>query len=278
MPILRPRATLSALLAGLFAARPRRRPRTPRSATRTCGSAGALRCGTLAVPIDRSGRGPGQIGLARRASSPPASAPTDEAVVPLAGGPGQAALPFADDFAAVAEAAARAAATSLVFDQRGTGSSGAIGCFGDAGPELRDARSAPAPPRSAARAAFYRSIDSADDIEALRVAGGYRKLVLYGVSYGTRVALTYAARYPDRVAGLVLDSVVPLDGPGRVVAAVVRRAARACCASSAPAAPAGARRRARTPTCSALSQAPRRARRCSGPITGPDGTADHACA
>ena len=83
---------------------------------------------------------------------------------------------------------------------------------------------------------FYRSIDSAEDIEALRVAGGYRKLVLYGVSYGTRVALTYAARYPDRVAGLVLDSVVPLDGPdvwSRPSFAALPRVLRELCADGA---------------------------------------------
>ena len=83
---------------------------------------------------------------------------------------------------------------------------------------------------------FYRSIDSAQDIEALRVAGGYRKIVLYGVSYGTRVALTYAALHPDRVAALVLDSVVPLEGPdvwSRPSFAAVPRVVRDLCSGGA---------------------------------------------
>ncbi|MGH2832003.1 MAG: alpha/beta fold hydrolase, partial [Solirubrobacteraceae bacterium] len=42
---------------------------------------------------------------------------------------------------------------------------------------------------------------------------GYEKLVLYGTSYGTKVAELYAARYPQNVEALVLDSVVPPEGP-----------------------------------------------------------------
>jgi len=51
------------------------------------------------------------------------------------------------------------------------------------------------------------------DIEALRVAGGYEKLVIYGVSYGTKVATAYASAFPGRVESLVLDSVVTPEGP-----------------------------------------------------------------
>ena len=37
--------------------------------------------------------------------------------------------------------------------------------------------------------------------------------MLFGVSYGTKVALDYAAEYPANVESLVLDSVVPPEGP-----------------------------------------------------------------
>lgn len=177
---------------------------------RACGSQGTLRCGTLAVPLDRSGAVSGSIGL-EHSVLPAGATAVSEAVVPLAGGPGQSALPFAGDFASSLKPLL-AGRDLVVFDQRGTGSSGALGCFGEAGPSSSTQVRACAAALGGSRA-FYRSIDSAQDIEALRVAGGYRKLVLYGVSYGTRVALTYAARYPDRVAALVLDSVVPLEGP-----------------------------------------------------------------
>ncbi len=55
--------------------------------------------------------------------------------------------------------------------------------------------------------------ESVQDIEAVREALGYEKLVLYGTSYGTKVALEYAERYPEHVEALVLDSVVLPEGP-----------------------------------------------------------------
>jgi len=266
MPSLRPRATTSALLAGVILAATAV-PAQAELGGRACGSAGTQRCGTLPVPIDRSGGVPGQVGLAE-AVQPAGVTPTDEAVVPLAGGPGQAALPFVDDFAQSLKPLL-GSRDLLVFDQRGTGSSGAIGCFGAAGPSSGTQVSACASALGGARA-FYRSIDSADDIEALRVAGGYRKLVLYAVSYGTRVALTYAARYPDRVAGLVLDSVVPLEGPdvwARPSFGAVARVLRSLCLGSAC-------KRA-TPSVNAdLKALSRHLGRTpiSGSITGPDGS------
>ena len=86
--------------------------------TRACGDAGALRCGTLEVPLDRSGGTGGVVGLAYARG--PASAATDQAVVPLAGGPGQAALPFTADFGESLKALLPGR-DLLVFDQRGTG-------------------------------------------------------------------------------------------------------------------------------------------------------------
>ena len=50
----------------------------------------------------------------------------------------------------------------------------------------------------------------------MRHAAGYEKLVLYGTSYGTKVALEYAERYPQHVEALVLDSVVREQRAGTV--------------------------------------------------------------
>src|SRR6202035_1082460 len=60
---------------------------------------------------------------------------------------------------------------------------------------------------------LYTTADTVADIEAIRKAGGYEKLVLYGTSYGTKVAERYAQEYPSNVEALVLDSVVPPSGP-----------------------------------------------------------------
>lgn len=55
----------------------------------------------------------------------------------------------------------------------------------------------------------YTSAETADDIEDLRVALGYPQINLYGLSYGTRLALTMARRHPGSVRAMVLDSVLP---------------------------------------------------------------------
>ncbi|HEY6758735.1 MAG TPA: alpha/beta hydrolase [Baekduia sp.] len=175
-----------------------------------CPTAG-YQCAHVDVPLDRTGAVPGNVSLAVERVVAPTN-PDNVAVVPLAGGPGQAALPLAETFAQVL-APAIANRDLLVFDQRGTGSSGALSCsaLGEQESILKIASSC-AGQLGAARGS-YRTADSVQDIEALRVAGGYSKLVLFGVSYGTKVAEEYAAAYPQNVEALVLDSVVLPEGP-----------------------------------------------------------------
>jgi pimeloyl-ACP methyl ester carboxylesterase len=169
-------------------------------------------CSTVTVPLDRSGAVAGTVGL-KLERLQAGAAPSASAVVALAGGPGQAALPLAP---ATARALAPALTTRdlLVFDQRGTGSSGPLGCSALDGVEALASIGA-AFERCAlqigGRRGAYTTQESVADIEAVRQATGYGKLVLFGVSYGTKVALEYAERYPQNVEALVLDSVVPPD-------------------------------------------------------------------
>jgi pimeloyl-ACP methyl ester carboxylesterase len=175
-----------------------------------CTPAG-FQCGSVAVPLDRSGATPGTVTLAAT-RVPAATNPARTAVVALAGGPGQAALPLAPDFAEVL-GAGLATRDLLVFDQRGTGASGSLQCSAletGAG-SLTSAVQRCADQLGPARA-FFTTAQSVQDLESLRVEAGYDKLVLFGVSYGTKVAEDYAAAYPGNVAGLVLDSVVPPEG------------------------------------------------------------------
>jgi pimeloyl-ACP methyl ester carboxylesterase len=175
-----------------------------------CPTAG-YQCARVDVPLDRSGALPGTVSLAvSRVVA--ATNPSKVAVVPLAGGPGQAALPLSQTFAQIL-APAIDSRDLLVFDQRGTGSSGALSCssLNQQGTIVKLA-TACANELGAGRGS-YRTADTVQDIEALRVAGGYDKLVLFGVSYGTKVAEDYAAAYPNNVEALVLDSVVLPDGP-----------------------------------------------------------------
>ena len=119
------------------------------------------------------------------------------------------------EFIAKALAPALSARDLLVFDQRGTGASNPLSCAAfesfaarTLGQLFEQCALQIGPARGA-----YTTQESVQDIEALRQAAGYERLVLYGTSYGTKVALEYAALYPQHVEALVLDSVVPADGP-----------------------------------------------------------------
>ena len=56
----------------------------------------------------------------------------------------------------------------------------------------------------------YNSIESADDIDAVRRALGHEKIVLWGTSYGSHLALAYLRRHREHVARAVLMKV---EGP-----------------------------------------------------------------
>ena len=182
------------------------------------------------MPLDRSAAVAGAIRLraarirSRRPSRPP--------VIGLTGGPGQAGAYFITDYAFLLPTAGR---DLVLFDQRGTGASGLLRC-----PSLERSRISTFERAAAtcgrtlgARRSFYTSADSADDIEALRIRLGVAQIALYAISYGTRVAVEYARRYPDRVERMILDSAVGIDAPdalaretfeavGRVLNAVCR--------------------------------------------------------
>ncbi len=57
----------------------------------------------------------------------------------------------------------------------------------------------------------YNSAQNAADIAVLRKALGYEEWNLYGVSYGSRVALTVLRDHPQGVRSAILDSVQPID-------------------------------------------------------------------
>ena len=73
------------------------------------------------------------------------------------------------------------------------------------------------------------------DLDAVRAALGYPRVNLWGGSYGTRVALAYLRRHPDRVRSMVLDGVAPARG-WWCRATSGRRASRRCtrCSPRAP--------------------------------------------
>jgi pimeloyl-ACP methyl ester carboxylesterase len=168
------------------------------------------------VPLDRAGAAPGTVGLSVERLQA-GIAPSASAVLALAGGPGQAANPYASFMAKSLTPALRTRDLG-VFDQRGTGTSGPLSCPALQSPLLGEgggigALAAQCAQQLGPARGAYTSEESVQDIEAIRAALGYEKLVLYGTSYGTKVALEYAERYPEHVEAMVLDSVVPPEGP-----------------------------------------------------------------
>lgn len=57
----------------------------------------------------------------------------------------------------------------------------------------------------------YTMSASTEDLEAIREALGVGAWSIYAVSFGTRLAQTYARRYPARTRSVILDGVVPFD-------------------------------------------------------------------
>jgi pimeloyl-ACP methyl ester carboxylesterase len=147
-------------------------------------------------------------------------------VVYLAGGPGGSGVGTARGARWPVFDQVRQHTDVLLFDQRGTGESNPPpACphthrFDDAQPLQRDAALV-ALRNAAARCvaywqeqgidlAAYTSAESADDIEALRVALGAPKLSLWGMSYGTHLAIATLRRHG---AGIERTVLMGAEGP-----------------------------------------------------------------
>lgn len=142
----------------------------------------------------------------------------------LAGGPGQGAI---DGFMAAPEAFERILRRRdvVLVDQRGTGQSNRMQCPEEDAARVRSAydrdemikltraclAQLPGDP------ALYTTSLAIDDLDAVRLALGYREINLYGGSYGTRVALSYLKYHEASTRAVIIDAVVPQDmvlGPG----------------------------------------------------------------
>ncbi len=55
----------------------------------------------------------------------------------------------------------------------------------------------------------YNSAENASDVNDVRIALGYDKLDLYGISYGTKLALTIMRDHPEAVRSAIIDSIFP---------------------------------------------------------------------
>jgi pimeloyl-ACP methyl ester carboxylesterase len=136
----------------------------------------------------------------------------DDPLFVLAGGPGQGARKYGA-LIPLAFREVRKTRDIVLVDLRGTGGSNPLGCdFGDPLGHLEGAldatpclRTLKGDPR------LYTTEPAMDDLDEVRAALGYERINLWGGSYGTRAALVYAQRHPDRVRSVVLDGAAPFE-------------------------------------------------------------------
>ncbi|QSX33621.1 alpha/beta fold hydrolase [Shewanella avicenniae] len=155
-----------------------------------------------------------------------------EAVLGIAGGPGQSAIQSAAAFERMLSKA-RQHRDILLIDQRGTGQSNLLSCreqslsdilklSDDAFDTLEETRECKA--NLDADVSQYGSEQALHDFDVVRQHLGYEKLHLYGVSYGTRMAQLYMRHYPQVLKTVTLDGVVPMSQSVLVIGAAIARA------------------------------------------------------
>ncbi|MES2321580.1 MAG: alpha/beta fold hydrolase [Pseudomonadota bacterium] len=193
------------------------------------GTAVAAEKGSLLVPERHAAKAGKQMTL-RFVRFKSTAAEPGAPIVYLAGGPGGSGIQAARGERFPLFMKLREVADVIVVDQRGTGESGSPpDCVPPGGYPLEkplqlDAYLADAKKAAALCAAFWRdagvdidaytSRESAADLAMLRTALGVPKVSLFGISYGTHLALATAKYHPDAVAALVLAS---SEGLGQTV-------------------------------------------------------------
>jgi pimeloyl-ACP methyl ester carboxylesterase len=186
-------------------------------------------CGYLVVPKDRAKPTGSTIRLAVAVFKSPSASPAPAPLIFLQGGPGGAIV------ADLGSSITRENAPNIVgnqdlilIDQRGNGLSRPfLGCNplrDQMGSSLNQQTSQPQAEASYVRAArlcystfdraginlnTFSTIANAADIAELGPALGYKQVNVYGVSYGTRVALTMMRLFPANIRSVILDAVLP---------------------------------------------------------------------
>ena len=181
-------------------------------------------CGTLKVPLNYSAPTSPKIGIFYRwyPATDPAGGVASGTVVPVEGGPGYPSIGSARWYAIMYGPLLKND-NMLVVDNRGTGQSALLNCptlqnfSGQAsGPVFNDVVASCAasldkrwkyPNGSYVQASsLFSSGPAANDMASIIKALGIGKIDLYGDSYGSFYAQTFASRYPGMIRSVVLDS------------------------------------------------------------------------
>jgi pimeloyl-ACP methyl ester carboxylesterase len=186
-----------------------------------------VQCGSVTVPQDRQQPSAKLAPVVLPVTvyrAPSANNPVP--IVFLAGGPGEPAIDVAAElFMATPTGQLLARERPIIaFNQRGFGSSSSgtspdlgvlsyrwratrdesIGTLVDSAKKISG--------RLRSRGVLLRNfttLQAADDIRDVVQALGYKRVILFGTSYGTRVALQVMRRHPDFVEAAILDGVAP---------------------------------------------------------------------
>jgi len=146
------------------------------------------------------------------------------------GGPGGSGLLSADSYTSYFDPAIPEHFDIVFFDQRGVNLSGGLQCAAAAAEFYRADWDASTPANEEnlldvaqtfaedcvkemgdpAILPMMDTTQAVEDLEVFRQLLGDEKFWLYGESYGTQFAQTYAAAHPDQMAGLILDGTVDL--------------------------------------------------------------------
>lgn len=189
-----------------------------------------LDCGYLIVPENRADPGGNEVRLHVAIFTAEADKPAPDPIVYLEGGPGGHILEalefgFEERFAPFLEKR-----DLIIFDQRGAGlSEPSLACpeVQALGIELLDDDLTAEEYNDLEQVELqkchdrlvgdgidlsaYNTAENAADVNDLRGVLGYEEWNLYGISYGTRLALTVMRDHPGGVRSVVLDSTVPLE-------------------------------------------------------------------
>lgn len=170
-------------------------------------------CGTLERALDPTGVVGGKITIYFEYYPHTAAAAATATLVATEGGPGFPATESRDEYLGLFEPL-RATRDVVIMDNRGTGRSAAIDCKPlQEATALTEANIGACGRSLGTSASLYGSALAGDDLAAVLDALGVGPVDLYGDSYGTYFAQTFALRHPARLRSLVLDGAYPLDGP-----------------------------------------------------------------
>jgi pimeloyl-ACP methyl ester carboxylesterase len=175
-----------------------------------------LQCGVLRAPERRDDPAAGEVEVAVLILRSTAEDPAPDPIVYLEGGPGGSSLP-ALDFWVESLAPVLEKRDVILVDQRGTGfSKPLLTCDDEYADAFLFSTTTEILQRCIGRLdgegvdrSAYTTRESADDLKLLRESLGLEQWNLYGVSYGTRLALAAMAADPMGIKTVTLDSAYP---------------------------------------------------------------------